>query len=352
MPDSDIKVSVKGPVSQRIIATALVIGFCYWAAGVVMTLLVSVLLAYFLDPLVELGERFHLPRVLGSLLVVLLVIALIAGMLYLVVDRVEAFANDWPRYSAVLRKAAADVERRLERVESRVAEITPGERPPRPGPPPEEPRPIRSLLLRGLGSLYSILLLVTFVPFLMFFMLAGKRDIWHVTMQLFPIGNRTRVKQVLDEISTMMQSYIAGNAIVAVILAVVSWAFFWMIHLDFPFLGGMVSGALNLVPYIGAVLAWAPPMVLGLTKWKSLVPFLGVAGVLSFFHLIAVNVLVPALVGRRVRLNALAVTIALLFWGWLWGGIGLILAIPITATIKVICDHVENWKPAGRWLGA
>jgi predicted PurR-regulated permease PerM len=51
-------------------------------------------------------------------------------------------------------------------------------------------------------------------------------------------------------------------------------------------------------------------------------------------------------------LSALAVTIALLFWGWLWGAIGLILAIPITATIKVICDHVEGWEPVGRWLGA
>jgi len=60
----------------------------------------------------------------------------------------------------------------------------------------------------------------------------------------------------------------------------------------------------------------------------------------------------PALVGKRVHLNALAVTVALLFWGWLWGAMGLILAIPITATLKVICDNMESWQPAGRWLGA
>jgi predicted PurR-regulated permease PerM len=73
---------------------------------------------------------------------------------------------------------------------------------------------------------------------------------------------------------------------------------------------------------------------------------------LSFFHMIAINVLMPAIVGRRVHLNALAVTIALLFWGWIWGAIGLIPAIPIAATIKVICDHVDGCEPAGRWLGA
>ena len=60
----------------------------------------------------------------------------------------------------------------------------------------------------------------------------------------------------------------------------------------------------------------------------------------------------PALVGRRVHLNALAVTIALLFWGWLWGAIGLILAIPITAALKICCDNVESLRPVGRWLSA
>jgi predicted PurR-regulated permease PerM len=60
----------------------------------------------------------------------------------------------------------------------------------------------------------------------------------------------------------------------------------------------------------------------------------------------------PAIVGRSVHLNPLAVTISLLFWGWLWGAFGLILAIPITATLKVICDHVPDWQPFGRWLAA
>ena len=111
------------------------------------------------------------------------------------------------------------------------------------------------------------------------------------------------------------------------------------------------SGLLNLVPYLGAVLAWLPPFMVGMAHWKTIGPYVGVATMLSFLHMIGLNVLMPAIVGRRVHLNALAVTIALLFWGWLWGAIGLILAIPITATIKVVCDHVEGWEPAGRWLG-
>jgi predicted PurR-regulated permease PerM len=73
---------------------------------------------------------------------------------------------------------------------------------------------------------------------------------------------------------------------------------------------------------------------------------------LIVLHVITANLLIPALVGWRIRLNALALTVSLLFWGFLWGGMGLILAIPITAVIKVICDHVESWQPVGRWLSA
>ena len=68
-------------------------------------------------------------------------------------------------------------------------------------------------------------------------------------------------------------------------------------------------------------------------------------------HLFAINVLYPKLIGRRLQLNPLAVTIALLFWGWLWGAMGLILAVPITAALKIIFDHIEKLRPYGAWLG-
>ena len=73
---------------------------------------------------------------------------------------------------------------------------------------------------------------------------------------------------------------------------------------------------------------------------------------LTALHMVSANLLFPVLIGRRLHLNAVALTISLLFWGWLWGAIGLMLAIPITAAVKVVCDHVEPWRPLGLWLGA
>jgi predicted PurR-regulated permease PerM len=352
MQMEEVKITARSNPSQRIIAMGIVFAFLYVASSIVMTLLLAVLLAYFLDPVVATLERIHIPRALGALLTLLAVTAIFAGLGYLLVVRAEQFATDWPRYSGILRHATTAFDRQLTTLERQIEAITPATERGRAVARGLEPPPVREWLFQGVGSLYSILLVATFVPFLVFFMLAAKRRIWRATMELFPDEHQESVKEALDKVSSMLRSFVAGNVLVALILILSSWAFFLAIHLDYPFLTGDVSGALNMVPYLGAILAWVPPFLIGMAQWSTIGPYIGVAAVLTIFHIIGMNVLMPAIVGRRVHLNAVAVTIALLFWGWLWGAIGLILAIPITATIKVICDYTDGWEAFGHWLGA
>jgi predicted PurR-regulated permease PerM len=351
MEIEEVKVTSRSNPSQRIIAVGIVFAFLYVASNIVVALLLAVLMAAFLDPVVGVLERIHIPRAFGALLTLLAVTAIMVGLGYLIVDRAEQFLSDWPRYSTLLRNATTAFDRQISSVEKQVQAISPAEERRAPLRATEAP-PVREWLFRGVGSLYSFLLVGTFVPFLVFFMLATKRRIWKATMDLFPLENQTRVKEALDQVNSMLRSFVAGNALVAVILMLLSWAFFLLIHLDYPFLTGCVSGLLNLVPYLGAVLGWVPPFLIGMGQWSTIGPYVGVAAAVTFLHIFGLNVLMPAIVGRRVHLNALAVTVALLFWGWLWGAIGLVLAIPITATIKVICDYTEGWEPFGRWLGA
>jgi predicted PurR-regulated permease PerM len=350
MPLDEAKIITASSVSARIIAAGIVVAFLYWASSVLVTLIVSVLLAYFLDPVVSWMEEWHIPRALGSLLVVLLALSLMMIMLWTLVERVDQFGRDWPSYQKPLRAAANAVEKKMESFEAHVSEIEPAQRPGERVVEVAESHPVRSALLSKLGSVYEFILAATFVPFLVFFMLAAKRQVWHATMQLFPATERTGVKQTLQDISLVLRSYVVGTALVGLILVCMSWMFFLVMGLDFPFLTALLSGLFNLIPYLGVVLSWLPPLLIGLKQFHTIGPFLGIFGVLTALHLVAANLLVPALVGWRVRLNALALTFSLLFWGWLWGGMGLILAIPITAVIKVICDHVESMQPVGRWL--
>jgi len=334
--------------SLRILAAAIILLFFYYAAGVVITMLLSILLAYFLDPAVELLERMRLPRTVGAMLMVLLLIAVLGAVGYGVSTRMEDFEANWPKYGALLRQGANTVENKIgglvdERPSGQSgATQPPGERP--------EAAIVRSLIFRGIGNLYALVLEITFVPFLVFFMLAGKRELWHGTLQLFPASKRTQVKETLEDLRDVLRNYLAGMTLLTAIVIAASSAFFWFLGLDYPILTGIVSGVLNMVPYIGTVVAWLPAFVIALAKWHTIGQFALIAAGLMTIHILALNFVAPQIVGKRVQLNAVAITIALLFWGWVWGGMGLILAIPITAALRVICDHTESWRPVGRWL--
>lgn len=354
MLSEELKVSAPSSVSARIIAAGIVIAFCYFASSVLVTLLVAVLLTYFLDPVVNWMESLHIPRGLGSLVVVLVTIGGLIVMAYALVERVDQFGADWESYRKPLKSAVDAISRKAASVEAHVSEIAPADKS---GKPQQvvavaESHTVRDAMLSRLSSLSEFLLAAAFVPFLVFFMLAAKRQVWHATMQLFPSTQRTAVKQALTDVTLVLRSYVIGTALVGLVLIVMSWLLFWGMGLDFPFLVALVSGLCNLIPYLGVMLSWIPPLLVGLKQFHTIGPFLWIFFLLTVFHLIAANLLVPALVGWRVRLNALALTLSLLFWGWLWGPMGLILAIPITAVIKVICDHVESLQPVGRWLSA
>jgi predicted PurR-regulated permease PerM len=353
MPVDETRVINANSTSARIIAAGIVIAFCYWASSVLVTLLVAVLLAYFLDPVVTWLEDWHVPRSLGALIVVLVTIGTLLVITWALVVRIDQFGRDWPLYQKPLRAVAHVVESRMESFEQHVSEISTDADAGKAAHSQEpESHPVRDAIVSKISGLYEVILAATFVPFLLFFMLAAKRQVWHATMQLFPATRRTDVKETLSDVTQVLRSYVVGTALVGLILVIASWLFFLGIGLEFPFLLALVSGLMNLVPYLGVVLSWMPPVLIGLKKFNTPGPFIGIFTVLTFFHFIANNLLVPALVGWRVRLNALALTVSLLFFGFLWGGVGLLLAIPVTAVIKVICDHNESLQPVGRWLSA
>jgi predicted PurR-regulated permease PerM len=319
---------------------------------VVITLLLSILLAYFLDPAVELLERVGLPRTIGAMVMVLILIAVLVAVGYGLWTRTADFAENWPKYSDVLRQAAGAVEGKIRGIEGQVSQIAPEQ-----GTAPAAAQPagsgiVHTLILRGIGSLYALFLEVTFMPFLVFFMLAEKRQVWHGTLQLFPASRRTQVKETLEDLRDVLRDYLIGMSVVALLVIAASSIFFWILGMEYPILTGIASGLLNMVPYIGTVLAWLPAFLIALAKWRTIEQFVLIAAVLTTIHVLAINLVAPQLVGRRVRLNAVAITISLLFWGWVWGGMGLVLAIPITATLRVICDHTESWKPIGRWMSS
>jgi len=181
-------------------------------------------------------------------------------------------------------------------------------------------------------------------------MLSWQDHVRASTVMLFNMENRHTVYVTLGLIAQMIRGFIVGNVVIGIILGVVSTIAFWILGVPYFYVIGIISGIVSLMPYLGIVLAIAPPLLVSLGS-MTLTKFLWLVSIVVFSHLIALNILYPKIIGSRLQLNPLAVTLSLLFWGWLWGAMGLILAVPLTAAIKIIFDHVEGLRAWGAWLG-
>jgi predicted PurR-regulated permease PerM len=292
---------------------------------------------------VDFFERLKLPRSLASALAVILLLGSLVAISYASYSEASVFVHDLPRYSARIREQIAEW-----RVSSEQLNST---------PPASGSGMVAvgasnwlELVTRGFGSFYQALIAASFVPFLVYFMLSWHRHIRSATVMLFRMEHRHTAYVTLGLIAQMMRTFLVGNLLIGVFISLASIGIFALLKLPFFYFVGPISGFFSLVPYLGLVLALIPPLVVGFSQMDSGALIFLVTGVLAL-HVISLNVLYPKFLGNRLQLNPLTVTISLLFWGWLWGAMGLLLAIPLTATTKIVFDHIEVLRPYGAWLG-
>jgi predicted PurR-regulated permease PerM len=326
------------------IGIATVLGLCYWGELVLAVMLVSVLLAFILAPVMELLIRFHLPRGLAAAVAVILLLVLVAGLVYYSSNQAIIFGHDLSKYTQKIQQEISQVRQRAENL----GNLDPDGQ--TKNTESHSTTNLADLLTRGFGSVSQALLAASFVPFLVYFMLSWQHHVRSATVMLFTLENRQTAYVTLGLISAMIRTFMVGNLLIGLFLGTASTIAFAILGLPFFYFIGFISGFLSLVPYLGVVLAMAPPFFVSVGHISSGDAVVVVMIVLGL-HLIALNVLYPKFLGNRLQLNPLAVTIALLVWGWLWGAMGLVLAVPITAAMKIVFDHIESLKPYGAWMG-
>jgi len=334
--------------SLTLLGIGLIVVFAYYGESVLAVLFFAILLSFMLSPVVQALEFLRLPRALAALISVVALLAVLYGITSASYSQALIFADNVPKYSQKIRSILQPFRQQAEKIEKT------GEAVDEPDPSNVVPvRQVRSwseVLTHGAGTLTDTLLAASFIPFLAYFLLTWRSHARSATVMLFPMQHRNTAFVTLGLIGKMLQSFIVGNLLIGLLISGVSVAVFGLLHVPFFYFIGFLSGFLSLVPYLGIVLAMVPPIVVGLGQLEPgdlLMVVLCVVGL----HLFALNVLYPKLLGSRLRLNPLAVTIALLFWGTVWGAVGLVLAIPLTGAMKIVFDHVDSMKPYADWLG-
>ena len=336
--------------SLAVIAVGGVLTLMYLAKSVLILTLVSVLITFMLAPIVELCHRIRLPRSLGSMIAVLVMCTVLYGMFYVSYNQADEFMSELPKYSGQIRTVLNQVRLRAERFRQTTRNVLPEEKIEKGTLTVRQSTSWLDDLPSGAVGATEVLLMAAFVPFLVFFMLSWQDHVRSSTVMLFSPENRSTVYVTLGLIAQMIRGFIVGNVVIGLVLGLTSTVAFWILGVPYFYIIGMISGVVSLLPYLGIVLAIIPPVVVSMGS-LTVKNFLAIVAVVAISHVIALNVLYPKIIGRRLQLNPLAVTLALLFWGWLWGAMGLILAVPLTATIKIIFDHVESLRTWGDWLG-
>jgi predicted PurR-regulated permease PerM len=334
--------------AQVIVAIAVVLALCYVAKPVLIVLLVSVLLAFMLAPIVDGLQSIRVPRSLGAVVALLVLFALLYGVTYLFYNRAVAFVYELPKYSQRIEKEVGTLRQQAQKIRSTTSILPPEG--------PEKTVTVRqqtdwaSTLTQGAGAVWDVALSISFVPFLVYFMLTWQEHARAATVMLFRLEHRHTAYVTLGRISAMIRTFLVGNLLMGLFLGVVSTVAFGALHLPYFYFVGFISGFISLIPYLGPIVAILPPLATGLGQLHGggiLVIIITVFGL----HIFAINIFYPKLVGKRLQLNPLVVTVSLLIWGWIWGAMGLILAVPITAALKIIFDHVDSLRPYAAWLG-
>lgn len=328
------------------------------AREVFIPLALGLLVSYALDPLVSRLARL-VGRALAAGLVVASVTAGLGGLVYGLQDDALAIVDELPEAAAKLRSVLrrGRSESALGKVQEAVSEIEKtASAATGPGSPPPSAAPrldLRGYVMWGSLGLVGMLAQIVMFVFLVFFLLLTgdlyKRKLVRIAGP--SIARRKRTVEVCDEIGAQMRRFLLVEVLTAAGVGVATWLALWWLGVENAGVWGLAAGALNSIPYFGPVLVAAGLAVVAFLQFGSVRMTLSVVAVALAITSIEGWLLRPALLGRAARMNHLAVFVGLLFWGWVWGVVGVLLAVPMMTMLKAVCDRVDILQPVGDLLG-
>jgi predicted PurR-regulated permease PerM len=328
----------------------------YFAKAVLIPIALAMLLNLLLAPVVRGLKRYlRLPPGFGAALVLLLGIAVVAGSIYGLSGPATRWVNELP-FAMInlrlkleeLRKPVAEVQEAAQRVEN----LAQG------APNPDEQQPVK-VALAGPGLTQTILGgAVSFVTgavvmiALLFFLLASGDTLLRQAVSIAPrLSDKRRVVEIARDTEDDISYYLLTITLINAGLGVAVGVAMYLLGMPNALLWGVMAGVFNFVPFLGAVVGIG---VVGLVAvltfeqlWSIVLPPLAYLFLTSF----EAQFVTPALLARRLTLNPVAVFLALIVWTWLWGVAGALLAVPLLATFKICCDHIEPLQPIGTMLG-
>ena len=352
-------------VALLIIAFAAAMYILNWAREAFIPIVLSILLSYALEPVVRGLMRLRFSRLLASALVVTLATGAFGYTAYALSDDATAIVAKLPeaaqRLRQVLRQdrgtgAIEQVQQAAKELEAVADDAT--------GPTPagrnvqrvqvEEPVfDVRGYLSWGSAGLVAFAGQAILIVFFVFFLLASgdlfKRKF--VKMAGPSLEKKRVTVQILDEIDTQIARFLLVRVVTSIAVGVATWVAFRLVGLEQAGVWGIVAGVFNSIPYFGPVIVAAGTAIIAFLQFGTIGMTAYVAGISLVITSIEGWLLTPWLTSRTARTNEVAIFVALIFWSFVWGIWGTLLAVPMLVAVKAYCDRIDDLKPVAELLG-
>ena len=307
------------------------------------------LFAILLLPVADFFEKkARLPRGAAGMVAIAALIAVISGILYLVGSQIAKLADDWPMLKKQVGSSIHEIqnwvestfhvnmEKQMDYVHNATNKIMSSG---------------TEVLGTTFGAISSLMLFYVFIVIFALLILLYRRLLFKFLLQVSGADNQHIVYDIVENVQKIMRQYILGLLLEMFIVATIACSIFLFIGIKYALLLGIIVGLFNIIPYVGIFTAlFLSSLVTFATGNVQQVIF--VAGTVIGIHLVDSNVLLPMVVGSKVRLNALLSFLGIVIGEMIWGLSGMFLAIPMMAILKIVFDRIESTKPWGLLLGA
>jgi predicted PurR-regulated permease PerM len=348
MTGNEVKIPLYAKAVILFIGILALLALLYIAREIIVPLVFATILAIVLHPVVNFFVKRKIKRVFAIIITLFLAFSVIAAFCGLMFSQASRFSESWPvlvdKFTLILNQATDwasgyfdinpqkiqdwIIKTKAELINTSTAAIG------------------HTLVIVGNG-----LVILFLVPVYIFMILFYHPILIEFIRRLFGQNHQSKVSEIITKTKTVIQRYLVGLFIEAVLVAIMNSVGLLILGIDYAILLGIIGALLNVIPYIGGIVAVALPMMIAIatksTAWYAVYVLL----VYYVIQLIDNNFIVPKIVASKVKINALFSIIVVLAGNALWGIPGMFLAIPLLAIVKLICDHIESLKPWGFLLG-
>lgn len=348
MKATEIQLPFFAKASLFFIGLVALLAILYIAQGIIVPIVFAIIISIVLHPVVNFFVRKRINRIVAIAITLFLTVLFIAAFCLLIFSQVSKFSETWPiivdKFTGMLNQSITSISGYLD----------------------INPQSIHEWILKtknelindssaaigqtlvAVGGLVVILLLIPTYVFIILFYHPLLIEFIH---RLFGTSNQSQVTEIVTQTKTVIQRYLVGLVIEAIIVATLDTTALLILGIDYAILLGIIAALLNVIPYIGGLVAVALPMMVAVaTKTTAWYAFY----VLAFYYVIQLidnNFIIPYIVASKVKINALFSIIVVFVGNAMWGIPGMFLSIPLLAIVKLICDHIESLKPWGFLLG-